>query len=94
MPSSGGLRARLQSGKPSISLAAKSATLNLKSGANYKGLNAGVLRHPVYGNPKKWAAQSVDSGTYSEAFEREAPAVKVKMQAHLQRAVDELAREI
>ena len=95
MPSSGGLRARLESGKPLVSLAAKSASLNLKRGSNYKSINdQGIVRHKVFGNPKKWAAQSVDAGTYTDAFNHHGAETAVKMQAHLKAAVDEIAREI
>ena len=90
MPSRGGLAARLASGKPAVSILAKGASINLKKGANYKGLDSGVLRHPVYGNAKKWVAQSVPEGTYTEAFQDLPPDARAKLDLILTDAMKEL----
>ena len=89
MPSRGGLAARLASGKPAVSVLAKGASINLKKGANYKGLDAGVLRHPVYGS-SKWVAQSVPEGTYTEAFQDLPPDARAKLDLILTDAMKEL----
>jgi len=89
MPSRGGLAARLASGKPAVSVLAKGASINLKKGANYKGLDAGVLRHPVYGS-SKWVAQSVPEGTYTDAFHNLPPEAR----AELDRIMPDVMKEL
>jgi len=89
MPSRGGLAARLASGKPAVSILAKGASINLKKGANYKGLDSGVLRHPVYGNAK-WVAQSVPEGTYTDAFHNLPPEAR----AELDRIMPDVMKEL
>jgi len=89
MPSRGGLAARLASGKPAVSVLAKGASINLKKGANYKGLDSGVLRHPVYGS-SKWVAQSVPEGTYTDAFHNLPPEAR----AELDRIMPDVMKEL
>ena len=36
-------------------------------------MEAGRLRHPVYGNRKKWVAQPVPANAFSRAFQSGAP---------------------
>ena len=89
MPSRGGLAARLASGKPAVSILAKGASINLKKGANYKGLDSGVLRHPVYGS-SKWVPQSVPEGTYTDAFHNLQPEAR----AELDRIMPDVMKEL
>ena len=70
MPSRGGLAARL-AGSP-VSTALLASGVNIWVGNRRKSqftlLNKGLLRHPVWGNPKVWRSQPVPEGTYSAAF--------------------------
>lgn len=89
MPSRGGLSERLAAGRPTVSILAKGASINLRKGANYQGLNAGVLRHPVYGR-SKWVAQSVPANTYTEAFEDLPPESRERLSEIITDAMEEL----
>lgn len=67
MPQRGGLAALLAAGRPTVSLLAKGASLNLKRPADYRSLDAGVLRHPVF-RTGKWIRQPVPDGAFTDAF--------------------------
>jgi hypothetical protein len=94
MPARGGLRAKLSGGKvgfaasfgknPSVML-----KLGAKPGVGLATLNRGTLRHPVYGR-SKWVSQRVPVGTYSAAFEKGAPLVRL----HVAKAMDEVLNDI
>ncbi len=89
MPSSGGLRARLQGSRPAVSITGLRATINLRKGANFAGLNAGVLRHPVYGR-SRWVAQDVPSDTYTDAFQNLPPGARADLDNVMTDAIKEL----
>ncbi len=77
MPAAGGLAAKLRASKPAVSLGASSATVRLKvKGIDLAGMNAGKLRHPVFGNTKKWVAQDVPAEAFSRALEEKADQVR------------------
>jgi hypothetical protein len=53
-------------------------------------LDKGSLRHPVYGNRKKWVSQSIAEGVFSKPLEHKAP----EMQAALLAVMELTARQI
>lgn len=92
MPSRGGLRSRLL-GSP-IAVALKTSGIDIWVGNRRKSqiapLDRGVLRHPVYGNRKKWVAQDVPEGAYSEAWESASPEVRARFEQVLADVMKEL----
>lgn len=46
-----------------------------KRGHDMKDIDAGQVRHPVYGNRKKWAAQTVPAGFATTPMKKMAPVV-------------------
>lgn len=89
MPARGGLRARLQASRPGVSVTGMAATINLRKGANFVALNAGLLRHRVFGGPR-WVAQDVPSGTYTDAFQNLPPGARADLNNVITDAVKEL----
>lgn len=102
MPARGGLRDRLSKGK--IGIAASfgknpkvTVKLGTRAGYQLSSLDSGTLRHPIFarqGRKRRWTAQHVPSGTYSEAFQRGAPKVRERVLREMQRALDDIAREV
>jgi len=41
-----------------------------------KKMNAGMLRHPVHGNRKKWVTQTIKAGWFSDPVEEDAPQIR------------------
>jgi hypothetical protein len=73
LPSRGGLRAHIvSSGQVSVSRAGLGIRgLLLNKRVALGRINAGVLRHPLFGRPP-WFSQSVPAGTFDAAFDRRA----------------------
>lgn len=91
MPATGGLRARLQGSRVTVSLTARAVAFRLgKKGAYLAGPEKGTVRHPVFGHRKAWAGTSVPAGTYSSAFQDQA----AKVQAALAQEVEAVMREL
>ncbi len=55
-----------------------------------RSLDAGRLRHPVYGNRDVWVNQSIPPGVFSIPFEQAAPAVR----REVVRVMDDVAAQI
>jgi len=62
---------------PKVGVRIKARRRGLK-GPSLRRLNAGTVRHPVYGNPKKWVSQTagVKRGFLTLAFARSKPKVR------------------
>ena len=89
MPSRGGLQSRLKSVRPTVSILARGASINLRKGANFTSLNAGTLRHPLYGHGP-WQQQGVPSGTYTGAFADLPPGQRAALDLTITDAMKEL----
>lgn len=72
MPKAGGLAMYLMSsGNATTAISQTGVSLRLsRTGVDLGKINAGLLRHPVYGH-KPWVAQLVPAQTYDDAFETE-----------------------
>lgn len=46
---------------------------------NVRAMEAGTIRHPVYGNRGKWASQSIQPGVFTDPIEARAPEVRREM---------------
>ena len=89
MPARGGLSERLAAGRPTVSILAKGASINLRKGGNYASLDRGILRHPVYGR-SRWVAQPVPAETYTAAFEDLSPDARDRLSEIITDAMKEL----
>ena len=76
LPEGGGLTQWLRAAKGSVSVTKTRLTIQVSKGrkSDLGALNRGMLRHPVYGNRRRWALQGVAAGTYDKAFENEVEA--------------------
>lgn len=80
LPKSGGANEWVASSKirTSILLGAKTAGVKItasKKGHDLKAINAGVLRHPTYGNRSAWSVTKVQPGFFSRPVNDAQPAV-------------------
>lgn len=100
MPHRGGLAARIASqGRVGLATALASKNLHItmtlsNKGANMRAINAGVLRHLVFGNRAAWVRQDVPAGTFTRAFEKEAPRLRDAALKGAQEALDDVARKV
>jgi hypothetical protein len=53
-------------------------------------IDAGMVRHPVYGHRKRWVPQAVKPGWFTDAMERGAPAVRQALKAAVDKVVARL----
>lgn len=103
MPHRGGFSSRVASqGRAGLATALVSGTLHVtltlsNKGADLKSLDAGILRHPVFkrGDGKaRWVRQSVPEGTFTRAFETEAPLVAREVLTAAEATLDTVARKV
>ena len=99
MPKRGGLSARVANSKVSIRNATTGSnprvaiTVRGPKGAMAVGaMNAGNLRHPVFGR-KTWVSQHVPAGAATRAFEEGAPAVRRIIVRDLNAVIAETAKK-
>lgn len=99
MPSRGGLQARIRASRGTISarLTGSNPTVVVQLRNRQRdalgGLNAGVVRHPVF-QTGRWVSQSVPAGSFTAAFERHAPEVRDKVLDAMQGTLDDIARKV
>ena len=100
MPQRGGLAARIRElGRVGVSnsLRGRVTSVNVilkHRGVNLRSLDAGVLRHPVFGNRGVWVQQQVPGGAFSRAFEREAPKVRGEVTRAAQDVLEDVAKSV
>lgn len=92
MPSGGGLQALVVAqGKITLSRAGMGIQAVLANKRTALGrLNAGKLRHPLFGNAKHWYGQSVPEGTFTEAFEKR----EAEIRREVAKAFDDVSRSL
>jgi hypothetical protein len=83
MPARGGLRDRLRGSR--VTTALRGSGVDIWVGNRRKSQlspidRRGVVSHPVYGNRKNWASQSVPEGTFSEAFQSVPPEARAEFE--------------
>ena len=57
-----------------------------------RGLNAGRLRHPLFGNRTVWKEQSVDKGWFDRPIEKDAPQIRDGLQKVMQDIASKITR--
>lgn len=98
MPKRGGLAARVGASSAGVTSTVSgrvaSSTVALRNtGVDLKSLDAGTLRHKVFGNPEVWVRQSVPPGAFRRAFDAEAADVSRKALKAAQGVLDDVARK-
>lgn len=83
--SSYGIRTRMSGN--SIGVRVQGTSRSVKS---LRALNAGRLRHPVYGNRNVWVEQQVEPGWFDKPIERDADNIR----RGVDRVLDDIARRI
>lgn len=93
LPRRGGLAAKVAAEKASVrsTYAASGARVSLRRKRG-RGLNAGRLRHPVYGNRENWVQQSVNQGWFDDPIRDAAPGIRRKIEAVIERICDKIVR--
>lgn len=94
LPKRGGLAARIadQAYGVQTRLGGSSASVRLagKGMKELRDIDAGRLRHPVYGDRGRWVTQSVTPGFFSNPIERRAPRIR----RDIQNAMGDIARKV
>ena len=82
LPRRGGLAEKVAAEKATMraSYGAGGAKVSLRRKRG-RGLNAGRLRHPVYGNRRVWVQQSVDPNWFDDPIRDAAPEIRRKILA-------------
>jgi prophage DNA circulation protein len=96
LPQSGGLAALVAGGQFGVRtrLTGQSAGVRIvgssRSVRALRQLNAGRLRHPVYGNRNVWVSQGVEPGFFDRPIEKDVPTIR----AAVDRAMSDVSRKI
>lgn len=94
LPQSGGLAAEIAGSKFSTRTRLTGGGAGVRivgaSADNLKRIDAGTVRHPVYGNRAVWATQSVPPGWFTKSTQEVLPAVR----AGVARVVTDVARRV
>jgi hypothetical protein len=69
---------------------------NGRRGSSLRRMNAGTVRHPVWGNSKKWVSQTagVDKGFLDRAFAKQEPAIKQAVLVAIQNTANRIHRSV
>lgn len=93
LPRRGGLAARMATSRISTrtKLSGKSVSVRLEARAPHdiKGMNAGRLRHKVFGR-EQWVEQQVPPGVFTDPIERDAPEIR----RNVERVMSDVASRI
>lgn len=99
MPHRGGFAQRVEGmGRVGVSSSLRGRTASVtvalrNKGADLKSLDAGILRHKVFGNADVWVRQSVPAGSFRRAWESEAAAVRERAVKAAQGVLDEVGKK-
>lgn len=105
MPHRGGLSARVAGeGRVGVSSALRGRVASVSvilrnKGVDLKSMDAGILRHPVFGRADRsrkewaWTRQSVPAGAFRRAFDAEAAEVQKAAVKAAQDVLDDVARK-
>jgi hypothetical protein len=94
LPKRGGLAERVATSKLSVRTrtVGKGAGVRIvgQSGYDLQGMDDGQVRHPVFGNRKRWVSETVKPGWFSDAEEAAAP----QFRDEFERAMDAVAAKL
>jgi hypothetical protein len=100
LPNRGGLADRVASQSYGLrsSFATKGVGIkfvgNGKSVKSLKDIDAGRLRHPVFGNRKKWVQQSVTPGFFTGPIEDDVPRIRAAMVKAMEKTANEAIKGV
>jgi len=85
LPVRGGLAARVAASKFGVrtrTVGKRGSAVRIvgTSGYDLQGMDDGLVRHPVFGNRKKWVNEPVRPGWFSDALEGKAPEVRSEIE--------------
>ena len=70
------------------------ATIKLgRKGHDFKALNRGRVRHPLFGNRDHWYVEGIESGWWDEARKRIEPQVRQSVDEAMHKYIDDVARK-
>ena len=70
------------------------ATIKLgRKGHDFKALNRGRVRHPLFGNRDHWYMEGIESGWWDEARKRVEPQVRQSVDEAMHKYIDDVARK-
>lgn len=96
LPTRGGLNTAVARSRFSVQTktAARTAGVRLKATNPHEigAMNRGRLRHPVFGNRRVWATQSITPGWWTKPLEAHAPAVRTAVAAAVARAAVQIEK--
>jgi hypothetical protein len=99
MPRRGGLAERVAGmGRVGVSSSLRGRVASVQvilrnKGVDLKAMDAGFVRHPVFGNRHAWARQTVPARAFTEAFEAESAEVQKAATKAAQDVLDDVARK-
>lgn len=99
LPQRGGLADRVQAlGRVGVSSSLRGRVASVQvllrnKGADLKSMDAGIVRHRVFGSDR-WVAQSIRAGAFSRAFDTEAGEARKAALKGAQKALDDAARKV
>lgn len=98
LPSSGGLAAAVARSKFKTKTAGGGANVGVRilatGGTDIRAMDAGRLRHPVYGNRSVWVTQSVTPGWFTRPMEAGAGRVQVEILRAMDSVADQIGRSV
>ena len=93
LPTKGGLSRRFKTGVGvRTRVAGQSVGVRIvgKNGYDVEAIDAGYVRHPVFGNRKAWVLQRVQAGWFTKPIEAQEHTVR----AEVLNAIDRVARKV
>jgi len=90
LPKRGGLAKRVAASRYSIQRRGNIIRFATTNAYNIKQMDAGTVRHPVYGNRAKWVSQSVPPSWWTKPITQETPRIVRDMQREMQRIVNRI----
>lgn len=87
LPKRGGLNRSVAKAKQRVQIrtGAKTAGVRIVASGAVRGADAGTVRHPVFGNRKKFVSQTVPGGWFDKTLEGSAPEVRAEIEAAMSR---------
>lgn len=90
LPKRGGFAERIAGSRFSIRQTATAVKFKMENPYQLKRVNAGQLRHPVYGNRSTWVFQQVRPGFWSKPVDHRIPVVRREISAYLDEVVQKI----
>jgi hypothetical protein len=69
-------------------------TIRSRSAHAIGQIDQGVVRHPIFGNRKVWASQSVPAGAFTDPIKERAPEMRTEMERTIRAVATKLERPL